>query len=233
MGRRLADARAWMEAGTALMLEAVSGLDEEQFSRPSALPSWSRKHLVAHISANADALGNLIRWAATDEVTPMYASTERRNADIYAGGSRSAVELADACAASAARLQAAMDELSDRQWTVEVLSAQGRRIPAADIPWMRSREVMIHAVDLRSGLTFRDLPPGFLAALCEDIVITRGQAPGPAVRLEASDTGGQWSLGGDGDPVVATGPLCAIAAYLSGREATGLSPGVPPLPPWL
>ena len=46
---------------------------------------------------------------------------------------------------------------------------------AAETPWMRSREVMVHAVDLATGLTFADLPEDFLAALRADITVKRGR----------------------------------------------------------
>ncbi len=83
--RTLTDARAWARTGTELLLDAVAGLDEAGFSAPSALPDWTRKHLVAHVAANADALGNLVHWAATGEKKPMYASAEERAAGIAKG----------------------------------------------------------------------------------------------------------------------------------------------------
>jgi maleylpyruvate isomerase len=77
---------------------------------------------------------------------------------------------------------------------------------------MRSREVLIHAVDLSTGLTFADLPTDFLEALCEDIRTTRPDVP------------------------QAEGPLPELAAYLAGRPYTNVTTsGHPatPLPPWL
>ena len=65
------DALAWVAHGTRLFTEQVAGLDEQSISAPSILPGWTRKHLVAHVAANADALGNLVRWARTGERTPM------------------------------------------------------------------------------------------------------------------------------------------------------------------
>ena len=49
---------------------------------PTALPGWTRKHLVAHLAGNAEALLRLLHWAGTGERTPMYTSPEQRNADI-------------------------------------------------------------------------------------------------------------------------------------------------------
>ncbi len=67
--------------------------DDDDFVRPTALPGWTRRHLVAHVAANADALGNLVRWAATGRRTPMYATPEERAAGIEQGARMSADEL--------------------------------------------------------------------------------------------------------------------------------------------
>jgi Mycothiol maleylpyruvate isomerase N-terminal domain len=84
MPRSFADARRWMQQGTTLLGKEAE-LDDEALSVPSALPGWSRTHLLAHLAANADALGNLVRWAATGQPTPMYASPGERAAGIERG----------------------------------------------------------------------------------------------------------------------------------------------------
>ncbi|MFJ4336251.1 MULTISPECIES: maleylpyruvate isomerase N-terminal domain-containing protein [unclassified Streptomyces] len=167
--RTPADARAWARTGTGLLLDAVAGLDEAAFAAPSALPDWTRGHLAAHVAANADALGNLVHWAATGEPTPMYASPEERAAGIAKGPALSAGELRSWLTGSAERLDAALDRLTDEQLRREVVTAQGRTVPATEIPWMRARELCVHAVDLATGVTFADLPDGFLAALADEI----------------------------------------------------------------
>ncbi|GAA4479760.1 mycothiol-dependent maleylpyruvate isomerase NagL [Rhodococcus olei] len=201
------DALAWVAHGTRLFTAQVTGFDEPQMSAPSALPGWTRKHLVAHVAANADALGNLVHWARTGERTPMYASADQRNADIDAGATRSATELAAWTGDAVRTLAAAMDTLSEAQWQAEVVTAQGRTVPATDIPWLRAREVCVHAVDLGAGVTFADLPVGFLTALVADIQAKRGLDDLP------------------------DGPLPDVAAYLAGRPHSLTD--VPDLGPWL
>lgn len=241
MARTLADARRWVQQGTKLVSDAVAGLDEAGFTAPSGLPGWSRKHLVAHLAANAEAIGNLVHWAATGVRTPMYSSAEQRNADIEAGSRRAGADLAEWFERSATALESAMDDLADAPWQAEVVTAQGRTVPASETPWMRAREVMVHAVDLGTGLGFADLPADFLAALCDDIVGKRAAAAGspaagPALVAEASDTGDRWDVPGTGEPVAVVGSLAGVASYLAGRGAAGVAadPGpVPELPAWL
>ncbi|MGW0802486.1 maleylpyruvate isomerase family mycothiol-dependent enzyme [Nonomuraea sp. NPDC002799] len=262
MRRTFEDALSWSAAGTRLFFDAVAGWGEQQYLAPSGLPGWTRKHLVAHVAANADALSNLVRWAATGEKSPMYSSMDQRDADIAAGSQKPAAELAAWLHASADRLAAGTAALSAGQWAAEVVTAQGRTVPATEIPWLRSREVCVHAVDLAAsvsaglpagvsnaglaagvstadlptGVSFADLPAGFLAALSDDIAGKRGSAPGPAIVLTAADTGDRWELSGEDDAIAVTGPLAEVAAYLAGRPhaltTTDGSPA-PALPAWL
>ncbi|MFE2507769.1 maleylpyruvate isomerase N-terminal domain-containing protein [Streptomyces naganishii] len=206
--RTLTDARAWARTGTELLLDAVAGLDEAGFSAPSALPDWTRKHLVAHVAANADALGNLVHWAATGEKKPMYASAEERAAGIAKGPALSGEELRSWLTASAHRLAAGLDRLTDEQWQHEVVTAQGRTVSATELPWMRAREVCVHAVDLGTGVvTFADLPEDFLTALVAEISAKRALTELP------------------------DGPLPEVAAWLAGRPHALV--GVPELGLWL
>jgi hypothetical protein len=109
----------------------------------------------------------------------------------------------------------AMAGLPDEAWQAEVVTAQGRTVPATETPWMRSREVMVHATDLGTGLAFTGLPGDFLAALRADITSKRGAQNVPAVH------------GSDAD----------VTAYLAGRPYSGVTTPdgapAPELPPWL
>ncbi|MTE17454.1 maleylpyruvate isomerase family mycothiol-dependent enzyme [Nocardia aurantiaca] len=209
MGCTQTDALKWVEHGTQLLTEQVASLDEQAMSAPSMLPGWTRKHLVAHVAANADALGNLVHWAHTGERTPMYSSKEQRSADIDAGAKRAASDLTTWLTESTDTLAASMDALTTDQWQAEVVTAQGRTVPATEIPWLRAREVCVHAVDLGTGVTFADLPVEFLSALITDIRAKRGQ--------ELDD--------------LPDGPLPEVAAYLAGRPHSLAD--VTDLGPWL
>lgn len=143
MPRELADARRWMQQGTALLLSqadlAVGGLNQ-----PSALPGWTRGHLLAHVAPNADALGNLVHWAATGEPTPMYSSPADRAAGIEAGRRLPPYELVRWVRRSAAELEEKMTRLTDEQWQALVVTARAggpshRSAQAAVAGGMRAR----------------------------------------------------------------------------------------------
>lgn len=234
----MTESRAWTEHGTKLLLDSVERLDDSQLEEPTGLPGWTRRHLLAHVASNAEALQRLALWARTGEEHRMYSSPEQRNRDIEEGSTRPAEALRGWVRASADGLGHDLAGLPDEAWHAEVVTAQGRTVTATEIPWMRAREVMVHSVDLDAGTTFADLPVDFLVALLDDVVGRRStKRDGPALNLSSSDTAHTWRVTGAGEPVSVTGPVAELAAWLTGRTSKDLrstaSPGVPELPPWL
>jgi maleylpyruvate isomerase len=221
-----------LDHATNLFLTTVDSLPDTDLDKPTPLPGWSRRHLLAHVASNAQALGRLVNWARTGVRTPMYSSAEQRNADIEAGARRSPDSLRAAVHSSAAQLAEQFRDLPDEAWSAEVVTAQGRTVPATEILWMRTREVAIHTVDLDVGVDFADLPEGFCLALVSDIARWRsGQGPamtGPAMAL--SDGTRTWTVPGVGDPVQVMLTTPQLAAWLSGRSQPA---GLPELPKWL
>jgi maleylpyruvate isomerase len=103
----------------------------------------------------------------------MYSSSEQRIHEIEEGARLPAPTLRRLVTESADGLAHDLDMLDDSAWQAEVLTAQGRRICATEIPWLRAREVAVHTVDLRAGVAFRDLTEDLVDALLVDVVRTR------------------------------------------------------------
>jgi maleylpyruvate isomerase len=135
---------------------------------------------------NAEALRRLVSWAETGVENRMYAGPEQRAAEIEAGAALPAATLRALVAHSADRLAADFDALPAEAWSHQVVTAQGRTVLAVEIPWMRAREVAVHAVDLDAGVGFADLPNDLTAALVADAVAkqnAQGNLPGLAAWL--------------------------------------------------
>jgi maleylpyruvate isomerase len=231
--------RAWMNEGTSLFDAQVRGLHDEQLRERSLLRKWTRAHVIAHVARNADALGNLLSWARTGVETPMYESAARRDADIEDAATHSPEALRFDLADAERRFANAVDALPASAWTVEVRTRMGRAIPAAEVPWMRCREVWVHAVDLASGASFADFPEAFVAALLQEV--TDGFTARPdcgGIALVATDAASRWAIGPRGaDQVVVQGPTHELLEWLIGRgDGAGLASSVqvlPPIPAWL
>ncbi|WP_344955671.1 maleylpyruvate isomerase N-terminal domain-containing protein [Actinomadura miaoliensis] len=186
--RSRTDARTWMDRGTELFLGAVDRLTDEELAAPTALDGWTRRHVVAHVHGNAEALRRLLDWAATGVENRMYAGPRQRAEEIEALAALPAGELRTLVHRSARALAEDMDALPEDAWRSPVVTAQGRTVPAEEIPWMRAREVNVHAVDLGDGVTFADLPEGFNAALAAEAA-SRHATRGDAAALAAWLTG--------------------------------------------
>jgi len=182
MGVLPEDSREWMTTGTAAFLDVVDRLSDHDLDAATSLPGWSRRHIVAHVHFNARALGRLTSWAATGTEQRMYPSPEQRTAEIENGALLPAGELRRLVRDSAAALATALDALSAEAWRATVVTAQGRSVAATEIPWMRVREVAVHAIDLDAGVGFADLPSELTAALLADVIGRRVAAgEGPAL----------------------------------------------------
>ena len=233
-----------MGAGTELLARAIDALPDDALRQPSALPDWTRAHVVAHVARNAEALIRLATWARTGVETPMYPSREHRAAEIESSAQAPADVLRHEFATTAEALDAALAELDPDAWQAEVRSASGRPLPAVEIPWMRVREVWLHAVDLDAGVSVTDLPPDVVDALLDDATGMLSAAEGcPAARLVPSDRDRTWYVGpGTTEPLEVRGEAALLLGWLVGRcgadgldavAADGTSTAVPAPPRWL
>jgi maleylpyruvate isomerase len=226
----------WLRDGTDRLLTLVAGLSDDEFAAPSLLPSWSRGTLIAHLALNAGALGNLVAWARTGVESPMYASTEQRAADIARLAAAPAAQIRAEFLAGATRLDADLGTLPEACWAAPVRTARGRPIPASEIPWMRNREVWVHAVDLNAGVGFDGFPPEVLAALLDDAAaLMSGRPEAVPVAARTPDGARTWAFGSDPTTTV-TGDLpdlCAWALGRAGAPKARVDKGWPTLPEWL
>ena len=79
--RSLAHTLAWAGDGAAHLRGLMTGMGEDASAAPSALPGWSRAHVLTHVARNADAV-----TSATD--TGVGAKPARASARLAACGSR-------------------------------------------------------------------------------------------------------------------------------------------------
>ena len=110
-----------------------------------------------------------------------------------------------------------MADLPEAAWKAEVRSALGRTIPAAEVPWMRVREVWLHALDLDTGAQPADLPAPVVDALLDDVTGVFGtRTDGPRLELAPTDRDRTWRVGDGGIRVA--GPAADLLAWLTGRS---------------
>jgi maleylpyruvate isomerase len=239
VSRTLQETLAWAGDGAAHLRGLMTRMGDEAFRKPSALPGWSRAHVLTHVARNADALINLLTWAKTGKETPMYASREQRDADIENGALREASVIREDVVATSDRLAVAVKAMPKDAWKATVRNGQGNDISVQDVGWLRAREMWIHSVDLDVGASFEDFPAPMLRELLSDVTRALSvRAETPAVRLIATDRDEVWSTGEAPRLLSVSGPTADLAAWVSGRGRSralrtddGSKP--PTMPAWL
>ncbi|GAB2703850.1 maleylpyruvate isomerase family mycothiol-dependent enzyme [Nocardia thraciensis] len=220
----------WLERGTAVLLDTVARLSDDALGQDSSLPGWTRRHVLAHLSGNARALTRLADWAATGTPNPMYPNLRARDEEIRSRAEAPADRLRRELRDTADELGRRLRGLTAAHWRREVVTAQGRTVPATEIPWLRSREVWVHTVDLAAGPTFTAVPVPVLERLIGDVIAFRRQrGTDPPFAVELAD-GRRWQTADT--PVVVAGSLPDLASWLTGRGPAP-DPAAPPLGPWL
>jgi maleylpyruvate isomerase len=126
----------------------------------SALPGWTKGHVITHVTNSGDGHALIFGAAARGQVGRQYPhGVEGRAADIEAGAARPAPEQVDGLRASIERLEALW---ASTTWRGSGLLSSGGEVHLAGLPFLRLREVAIHHIDLRIGATFADLPSEYV-----------------------------------------------------------------------
>lgn len=226
------------DRGTEYFSRRLGELTDPEYDGPSRLPGWDRRHVIAHVGYNARALSRLVEWARTGVPTPMYASPQARTSEIDAGATLTPVELRKLHHQTLATLAAGWRDLPADRWGHPVRTAQGRTVPASVTPWMRIREVWLHAVDLNNGGRVEDFPPEVVDRLLADITSWWARsADAVDLALEPTDRVVPDLVGtsSGAGAVVVRGTAAQLVGWASGRGGdVATSTGVPVVAPrWL
>ncbi|MFD2466737.1 maleylpyruvate isomerase family mycothiol-dependent enzyme [Amycolatopsis silviterrae] len=208
----------------------AKAMPEAAFGEPSALPGWTRAHLLTHLARNADALGNLLTWAETGVEQSMYGPGNARDDEIDAGAGRAPAEIVADLAASGKRMTDHAARLPDEVWSARVRHRHGGEMTGADVLTLRLSETTIHLADLDAGHDF-DSATSLLGEHLDAVVATLiRMCPRPLPSFRITDGVRTWTLGDGGELV--TGTPGAVLAWLTGRgDSSALSGPVPEMVP--
>lgn len=216
------DAASLKNAAQRLM-DNMTGLDADAVHEPSLLPGWTRGHVLAHLSRNADALVNVL------DGEPMYASGETREADIRRDAPRPLAAQLEDLRTSSARLDERFAAFGEADWERPVTLRNGVTDIAANVPFRRWIEIELHHVDLGVGYTLDDLPGSFTDRELANMATRFSGHPDIPVAVELrSEDGRRWHTGaaepGPDGPLVVAGSPVALVGWLTGRtRGSGLS----------
>jgi maleylpyruvate isomerase len=203
------------------LTRTVDGFDADDWSGSSLLPGWTRAHVVAHLSLNAEAMARVLHGVVAGEPRTMYDSDEQRGADIADLATADPTELRDRLMAATTSFNEAMAAVPPAAWEGRVeRTPGGRTMPTATLPGMRLREVEIHHVDLGAGYSRSEWSREFADLLLD--AMAKRLRPGQAFEVKPMDSDRTWAVGGDESELplpVVTGPAADLGWWLTGRPA--------------
>ncbi|MCK7624855.1 maleylpyruvate isomerase family mycothiol-dependent enzyme [Streptomyces sp. RS10V-4] len=238
--------RAAVAAGQERLRALLPGLTDPAVREPSALPGWSRAHVLSHIEGIGLAMARQARAALHGElVEPYDGGFPARTAAIEEGARRGAAELRAAVGAALDEASAAWAAVGPGDWSRPVRYRDGD-LRGALLCWWR--ELAVHTADARLGPG----PAQWPRELCHHLLeYLAPRAPeGVRLVLVPVDQGTAHAegtarpvreYGPAGAPVVTVrGPLTALTAWLAGREPdappaadrAGAAGPLPELRPW-
>ena len=157
-----------LDSGTRRLIRSVDAMTDDQWLQPSLLPGWTRAHVVAHLTLNAEGLSAALEGVHEGRPVPMYPSDEARDYDIAALATASPSALRDRFLGSTTVIGEWVEELADNLAdTMIERTPGGRSFPARDVGDMRIREVEIHHADLALDYTAADWAPEFVVLLLD------------------------------------------------------------------
>ncbi|MFF8731923.1 maleylpyruvate isomerase family mycothiol-dependent enzyme [Streptomyces sp. NPDC015171] len=213
------DAIGYVVGSGARLLRTASRLSDTAVRAPSALPGWTRGHVLAHVAHTVDAYVWLLGLAHTGcEPGP------RTDAAALASAvERDALLSADRIAT---RLRHDLDRFSVRArampapaWERLVPALPGWRHPAWYVLLRCLRELETHHLDLGTGHGTEQWPDAYVAWALDDTLATLRARGFPLASVEAVDLGRSWSLAPEGASVAGAGHQ--VLGWLTGRTPAG------------
>ncbi|MFF3416349.1 maleylpyruvate isomerase family mycothiol-dependent enzyme [Streptomyces sp. NPDC002698] len=220
-----------IRASVARVGTGLGSLTRLQAREPSALPGWSRGHVITHLARSADVYRWLLTLARTGTEPGPRANAAVLDRALREGAERSAGELVADLRGSLDRLLDEARAMPAERWFVLVTALAGWRHPAWFTLQRCRRELETHHVDLNLGYTTADWPSGYVTWALDDTVATLAARGFPVARIRATDLDRAWTLAPAGPTVTGSGR--SILAWLAGRGTdTPLRSDVPlPTPP--
>ena len=226
--------------------DAVSSLaaklTEADVPAPSALPGWTRGHVLAHIAGISNAMARQLEYAARGDTVELYDGgyDGRTKAIEMSAGHALQQHRADLDAALERALRAfdSLDADSDAGasgWRAPISYRGGAVLDGGLALW---RELVIHAADLNTGRG----PETWSRQFCEHLFTFLAARVPEDQKLVLQPLGmPPATIGTGGRSTVISGMVTDIAAWLAGREpslgslrASAAADGVdlPELLPW-
>ena len=175
------------------LLQSLASLTDEQCREPSALPGWTRGHVLSHLARNAESHVHVLQCAARGEVGEQYVGgAKARKQGIEMHAADSAEELVASVRKSIYALEGQWAATNSEGWQGHGINSAGASIAMSDIVFLRWREVEVHHADLALAFTFTNWNSTYVRyELDRQVMMWRaskpmGLTPVPKIALQLS-----------------------------------------------
>ncbi len=231
-----ADLLAELHKAADAVSSTAAKFTDEDVNAPSALPGWTRGHVLAHLAGISNAMARQLEYAARGATVELYdGGQDGRTKDIEMAAGHNADAHRAEVQAGLDRALAAFDSLeANSSWQTPISYRGGVVFDGGLALW---RELMIHTADLGAGLG----PETWSRKFCEHLFDFLAARVPPGEKLVLQPLGLPPVTLGGGRSTVISGMITDIAAWLAGREpslgslrASAAADGVdlPELLPW-
>ena len=175
------------------LLETLDSLTDDQCRKPSALPGWTRGHVLSHLARNAESHVHVLQCAARGEVGEQYVGgAQARKEGIETHALDSAESLVASVRKSIYALESQWAATNSEGWQGHGVNSAGATIAMSDIVFLRWREVEVHHADLALDFTFANWNSTYVRMeLDRQVMMWRaskpmGLTPVPKIALQLS-----------------------------------------------
>jgi maleylpyruvate isomerase len=175
------------------LLETLDSLTDDQCRKPSALPGWTRGHVLSHLARNAESHVHVLQCAARGEVGEQYVGgAQARKEGIESHAHDSAESLVASVRKSIYALEGQWAATNSEGWQGHGVNSAGASIAMSDIVFLRWREVEVHHADLALDFTFANWNSTYVRMeLDRQVMMWRaskpmGLTPVPKIALQLS-----------------------------------------------
>ncbi|WEO99021.1 maleylpyruvate isomerase family mycothiol-dependent enzyme [Streptomyces sp. FXJ1.172] len=213
------------------LVAAAAALSDAELRAPSALPGWTRGHVLAHVAHSADAYVWLLGLARTGREPGPRADRATLAAALRRDAALSAERLTDLLRESLDQFTGQARAMPAPAWDTVVAALAGWRHPAWYLLLRCLRELETHHLDLGVGHGTERWPDAYVSWALDDTLGTLRAQGFPLASVEAVDLGRRWYLAAQGPSVAGAGHR--VLGWLAGRLQAGtLTTGGParPLP---
>jgi maleylpyruvate isomerase len=210
--------RAELHKAADAVTSLAAKLTDADVPGPSALPGWTRGHVLAHIAGISNAMARQLEYAARGETVELYDGgyDGRTKAIEMSAGHALEQHRADLDSALGRALRAFdgldADAAGSGGWRAPISYRGGVVLDGGFALW---RELVIHASDLNTGRG----PETWSRQFCEHLFTFLAARVPEGQKLVLQPLGlPPVTIGTGGRSTVVSGMLTDIAAWLAGRE---------------